>query len=95
MTFQEHLLTILAEECNEVAQRASKALRFGIDEIQPGQFLTNGERIGIELEDLVAMVELCQGHALVPGLSRERIEAKKTKVATFLEYSRHCGTVDA
>ena len=29
MTREEHLLTIVAEECAEVAQRATKALRFG------------------------------------------------------------------
>jgi len=33
MLLQEHLLIILAEECSEVAQRASKALRFGLREI--------------------------------------------------------------
>ena len=30
MTREEHLLTIVAEECAEVAQRATKALRFGL-----------------------------------------------------------------
>jgi hypothetical protein len=31
----EHLLSCLAEECAEVAQRASKSLRFGLSEVQP------------------------------------------------------------
>jgi hypothetical protein len=39
MTREQHLLTILAEECGEVVQRASKAIRFGLDESQPGQLM--------------------------------------------------------
>lgn len=45
MKRHEHLLSILAEECCEVGQRVSKALRFGLDEVQPGQDLSNAERI--------------------------------------------------
>jgi NTP pyrophosphatase (non-canonical NTP hydrolase) len=51
------LLTILAEECCEVGQRVSKALRFGLMEIQPGQPLSNAERIAEELGDLLATAE--------------------------------------
>ena len=51
----EHLLTCLAEECDEVGQRVMKALRFGLDEIQPGQDFTNAERIVLELHDLASM----------------------------------------
>lgn len=93
MTHDEHLLTILSEECQEVAQRVSKALRFGLDEIQPGQPLTNAERITEEVCDLLAMIELCQAHALIPGERRARIEQKKAKVQQFLQYSRECGTL--
>jgi len=50
------LLTILAEECCEVGQRVSKALRFGVDEVQPGQPWCNGERIALELGDIEAVV---------------------------------------
>ena len=45
MTREEHLLTIVAEECNEVAQRATKALRFSLEEIEPGQEFSNRERL--------------------------------------------------
>jgi len=57
---ERELLTILAEECCEVGQRVSKALRFGIWEVQPEQKLTNAERIEIELGDLIAVMKrLC------------------------------------
>lgn len=77
----------------EVAQRASKALRFGLDEIQPDQPLTNAERIMVEFDDLLAVVQMCQERALLPYGAQERVQAKKDKVAKFLNYSRECGTV--
>ncbi|RDT14077.1 hypothetical protein, partial [Escherichia coli] len=48
----QYLLDVLSEECNEIAVRASKAIRFGLDEIQPGQSLTNAQRLALELDDL-------------------------------------------
>ena len=53
-----HLLWILAEECAEIAQRASKASRFGMDEVQPGHALTNEQRIWQEMNDLAAVGEM-------------------------------------
>jgi len=67
MTRSEHLLVILAEECNEVAQRVSKALRFGLEEIQPGQGKTNAERISDELDDLMAVLEMLCDEGCLDG----------------------------
>lgn len=94
MTTQEHLLAILAEECAEIAQRASKALRFGLDEIQPEQPLTNAERIMEEFDDLRGVVGMMQDRALLPGSVARRIQAKQEKVGKFLRYSAECGCVD-
>jgi hypothetical protein len=58
MTREQHLLIKLSEECAEVAHRVSKALRFGLDEIQPGQDLDNGERLWQEIHDLIAVIEM-------------------------------------
>lgn len=46
MTRDEHLYTIAGEEGVEVAQRCSKALRFGGSEVQPGQTMDNRARCG-------------------------------------------------
>lgn len=51
MTEIEYLLVCLAEEAAEVQHRVMKALRFGIDEVQEGQSLTNLERIAEEVRD--------------------------------------------
>lgn len=94
MNRQEHLLTILAEECAEVAQRASKALRFGLGEVQPGQELTNAERIVGELTDVftVAMMLVDEGHLVLEN-QQDAEAAKRAKVEKFLQLSEQLGTL--
>ena len=90
MTREQHLLVILAEECSEVAQRVSKALRFGLGEIQPGQSLSNAERIRQEFGDLIAAFEMTGiGH---PNL--QQIDDKKRKVEDYFVYSQRLGCVE-
>lgn len=93
MTEDEHLLSCLAEECSEVAQRVSKALRFGLNEIQPGQPLTNAQRLSIELTDLYAVREMLLDQGLIPELDPVAITEKKAKVKKFMEYARELGTI--
>lgn len=95
MNRQEHLLTIIMEECAEVAQRASKALRFGLTEIQPDQDLSNAERVMVEFDDLLAAIQMCQDANLLPSRSPERMAAKMAKVEKFLVYSEQQGTLKA
>lgn len=92
---KQHLLVILAEECNEVAQRVTKSLRFGIDEIQPGDNKNNAERIKYELNDLLAIVEMLQKEKILPDVitDREMMELKKQKVEHYLEYCKKIGTL--
>lgn len=53
---ERELLTILIEECSEVQQCATKAMRFGLDEIQPEQPHTNVQRLAHEIGDLVEVI---------------------------------------
>lgn len=97
MTRIEHLLTILGEECAEIAQRASKAARFTPAEIQPGQELTNAERIMYEYKDLQAVMEMLEDEGVLPSIwARDvaAIEAKKGKVERYLLHSAVCGALD-
>lgn len=95
MTRLEHLLTILVEECGETGQRATKALRFGIKEVQKGQDLDNSQRLTYEFNDIVAMMEMLQeeGHLDVV-IDREAIGKKKEKVEKYLLLSQEQGTLD-
>ncbi len=96
MTRNEHLLTILAEECAEIAQRVSKALRFSLAEIQPGQDLTNEERIEGEIHDLIAVAEMLNSEGvMLTWPAPETVAAKKAKVERFLLLSAANGTLSA
>jgi hypothetical protein len=109
MTRQEHLLIILGEECSELHQELCKALRFGVYE-QRDLPTDNSERIFKEFNDLMAMVEMVNGSAVLTSFEDasvtlgERglmyrdealIRAKKEKVEKYLLYSKECGTLDA
>lgn len=88
------LLTILMEECNETAQRASKAIRFGVNEIQEGQTLTNAERISYEFNDILAVMHMLNKAGLIDKIiDPPAIVLKKVKVEKWLQYSKECGTV--
>jgi hypothetical protein len=92
MNRTEHLLFKLAEECAEVTQEASKAAIFGMDEVMPGQPLTNRERVMRELNDLFAIAEMLG----LQHVDRAAIEAKKRKVEHYMEYAeKECGTLAA
>lgn len=86
MNETEYLLVVLSEECAEVAQRASKAIRFGLSEIQPGQQEDNRRRLEGELADLMAVAEL-----LRLCIREEDKTAKIAKLKKFMEYSRAMG----
>lgn len=92
MNRSEHLLTCLSEECAETAQRVSKALRFGLDEVQSGQDLTNRARIAEEYRDLVAVMNiLCEEGIMHPfelAVSQAQVDTKRAKIERFMEISR-------
>jgi hypothetical protein len=91
----ESLVNGLGEEGAEVAQIASKINRFGMQEVFPGQPLTNAQRAHRELDDIWAMVELLNeesGFGYTPN--RENIEAKKAKFNKFYAYSQSLGCAE-
>lgn len=109
MTETDYLLVCVMEECNEVSQRVSKALRFGLGEIQPGQGKTNAARIREEVYDLHGALEALMRH-LEDRDADERIlddldfdanspecsaaiEAKIVKIREYLDHSEILGLV--
>lgn len=98
MNRKEHLLDIAQEECAEVAQRISKALRFSLEEVQQGQPLNNADRIMQEYYDLKAMIKLLQKEGHLPEWSEERssfqMQAKIFQVEKYLLYSKSVGTLN-
>lgn len=97
MTRTEHLLVILSEECAEVSQRVTKALRFGLTEIQPGQSASNGYRIIEEYADLLAVAGMLMEENALPRFENlgPLIQSKRQKIEQFLVYSANsCGTLE-
>lgn len=90
MTNEQYLLTLLAEECAEVSQRATKAIRFGLEDPKGTQegFSTNKQRLLWEINDLIAVIELLFGNDYVDE-SLKRI--KKEKIEKYTQLSKEIG----
>lgn len=95
----EHIMTCVSEESHEVGQRACKALRFGLDEVQPGQALplTNWDRMLGEYHDLMAMMIML---AMERGQSpddilppSEVLLAKMQRVEDYMHLARSGGAL--
>ena len=103
MTRDEHYMTIAMEECNEVAHRIAKAMRFGMEQVQEDpddkpeqnpERHTNRERIAREFYQLRAMIGLIGIDAWTTSeVSRACERAKVDKVIHYLERSRANGTL--
>jgi len=85
----EELLLILSEECAEVAQAASKCIRFGMAATHPNYPESNQLRLEQELGDFMAMFKLLIEEN---GLNEDNImkaaEAKLIKVEKFMRNGR-------
>lgn len=97
MTRNEHLLTAFAEECVESAQRATKALRFSLGEVQPGQLQDNAQRLLQEFLEAIALLEMMQDEKLIPVHDAEWVEEykarKKLRFEKYLNLSKQNGTL--
>ena len=91
MNTTEHLLTKLIQECSEVIKDASKALIFGIDDHEPGQKLTNREKLTIETSEIIASIEMLEASDIIGCPIIEVIEDKKRRVIKGMNYAREKG----
>lgn len=90
----QFLLVKLAEEANEVGQMSLKTAQFGKDEIMPTQPLTNAERTHLELDDLMAIVEMLnEEYQFGYQQNEENKVVKKNKVNKFYNYSVSLGLI--
>lgn len=92
MKRDQYYLMKLAEECSEVAQRALKQVQFGKEEVQKGQDLTNGERLRLEIMDLLTVIDVLESENHIPfmdfDLMKDHMTAKKYKLEKYMDYSR-------
>lgn len=95
MNRREYLLSCLAEEGCEVGQRVSKALRFGLSEVQPGQGQTNADRICDELGDIIAVACILRDEGVIGDFmpDADAVSAKLDKIERFMAISRREGAL--
>jgi hypothetical protein len=65
---QVELLTILIEEASEVIKGATKALRFGLMDVEPGQAMNNKLRLGLEVGDFYEMASRCTKAGIISAV---------------------------
>lgn len=96
MTNLQHLMLIAMEECNEVSQRLSKAIRFGLDEVYPETGKTNAKSLAEEIADLFTTLEMINEiRPIEPGWdSSDHEEKKRAKIKKYMEYSRSLGQLE-
>lgn len=87
--FENELLTIFREECDEASIRASKMKRFGVKEVQPEQPYDNSQRLAHEIGDLEEMIEFLKREGLI---NEEDIEEgrqhKRDQLKKFMQTKR-------
>jgi len=95
VNLKEHLLTVLCEECAEVQQAASKALRFGIKDSRPGTDSTNAQDIEKEFIEAMAVRDMLREFGVInqPANSKQIYDDKRKRVVKYLELARKNGTL--
>lgn len=86
----EYLLTVISEECAEIAQVSSKAIRFGLDSTNRGKNLDDNKRLlERELADLIATAR-----RLGLQIREEDIAIKNERLDKYMAYSREIGKLE-
>lgn len=99
MTREENLMVIAMEECAEIQQEISKALRFGVDNHHPNEpDITNGERILKEFHQLRAVMDMLIINRIIQPISESKqseiYRDKVSAVEGWQEYSQEIGRVN-
>lgn len=91
MNKEEMLLIMVAEECAEIVQAATKSLRFGLDDYYK-ENPTNREKLIVEFNDLITLIEILKEEDIITIYSSDKLmERKRERIKKYLEYSKNCG----
>lgn len=99
MRRNEYLALVAMEECAEIQQALSKAIRFGFDDHHPSRAdEMNEEQLLTEFYQLTAMIEEMQNKGIIAGFAQDKIEKVKQnkieKVYKYMEYSKANGLLE-
>lgn len=81
MNREEYLLDCLSEECSELAQVASKSIRFGLDNKVPNseEEKTNTDDLITEYLQIIAVIEMLQENGSIPKIDYRKADKIKTR----------------
>ncbi|MGM0218146.1 hypothetical protein [Enterococcus sp. AZ126] len=99
MQKNEYLALVAMEECAEIQQALSKAIRFGFDDHHPSRAdETNEEQLLTEFYQLTAMIEELHKQGIISGFTQEKIKQVKQdkieKVYKYMDYSAEKGLLE-
>lgn len=89
----DYTLIHLIEEASEIQKAASKALRFGIDHIDPKNNKPNIQNISDELHDLDSIKIILQTEFRLPYPTDEFAKSQHEKGDKMFEYAKSLGRV--
>lgn len=113
ISLEDHHLVLMMEESSEagiellelagalmrVSQRCSKQLRFGRDEVQPGQDVPNHQRLRTELLDVLACIRFIERSEQIERITGGDVDAhmraKQEKIDRMIALSRSQGRLEA
>lgn len=90
MNKEQMLLTLIMEECSEIAQAASKCLRFGSQKVFPGREIDNLENMKSEITDLRAVVFMLEDELDVRLMNGD-VRPKMRRKEVMMDISREQG----
>lgn len=89
MNRADYLLVVAAEEAAEVAQAATKCLRFGPVQPYPEKGFTNATHLLLEFTQLWAVIQMLHDEGVLPHLileqHRKLIDDKKASVEKYFK----------
>lgn len=92
---ETHLLFKLGEECGEVQQEASKCGIFGTEEVYPGKYIDNWERLRKEVHDVIGVYKMLAAYLDKDGaVDMNLVFAKIHKVKHYMKHAREIGTLE-
>lgn len=94
MNKQEHLLTVLSEECAEVIHAICKANRFGIDDHGHNERPTNRVQLHAELNDLFAVANMLIDEEIIPPFDPKMLLDKQKRVLKYMDYAKETGALN-
>lgn len=97
LTIDQYLLNLVQEECAEIAQRASKAIRFGLKQTQSGQIENNAQRLVREVVDLSAVLKLLEERGAIenPYDMDAMLFQKEARIKSYIQRARLEGVLEA